>query len=149
MEEIEAKDAFDAETKACHLQCPKTLDGCEIIPSIGVVDFKEMKRLYPPPKVKDPMEGWKCLCEPDGYRGGQWRIIKNGCMIDVFGDMGEIEVGPGFPRYGWQIDSPRLVGTVASRTVYNSIEEARDTALKAVEQMKYESQKEKDGEAFW
>lgn len=129
-EEIEATDAFDAEMKAGQLLAPKTLEGCEIVPCIGVVDYEEMNRLYPPPIAKDPMDGWECIDKPDGYQGGRWRIRKNGCTIDVFGIMGEIEVGPSFTMYGWEIESGLKIGTVISRKKYSSIESARRAALK-------------------
>ena len=133
IEEVEARTLVEAERKVTSLMKPKTLKGAKIEPAIGVVDWKELQRMYPFPKPMDPMTGWKVLSTPDPYKGGQWEKSVYGCKVTVTGDPGPIEVGMGFTTYTWSVTKPGIDGDFTSKDSFHRIEEARDAGLKAAE----------------
>jgi hypothetical protein len=131
VEEIEAKNLVYAQDKAMTLTRPQTLEGAEIEPIIGVVDWERFQEMHPLPKPKDPMEGWEQTSEPGPYAGGQWEMVDGDLTVVVFGDTGPIEVGMGHTTYHWRVSKKGEDNDRSSKKAYDRIEQARDAALEA------------------
>ena len=138
MEEVEAKDRNAAEHMAgMDIERPRADPSTwRIEKRIDGIDWMEMDKMYPVPEPPDPMDGWGCLYEPDGYNGGYWTKQVGEYSVSVIGDTGPIEVGMGFTKYGWKISSESLPYMLESKVSFVDIEKCRDNALETLNNLK-------------